>query len=202
MMLWPDPKPTIRAKLAAPIVAEPLTLDEGKLRAGLDWIDGDPRDALMNDFIAAARAQVEADTGIAVPEQSRDLLFDWIPAFVPWRDLPPQSTPLTSVTSVSAVDSTGTTTPLDAAAYTVTLTNDGLAITILTPPADVQRYVVRVVAGFAVDAIPPSLRQAVGLLTSHYATVGRDLTIVGTIVAPTPLGYAEAIRPWVIEVLT
>ena len=56
--------------LTVPPVLEPLTLTEAKLRAGLDWAPGDPRDALMTSFIQAARSQVERDTGIALLEQT------------------------------------------------------------------------------------------------------------------------------------
>ena len=186
--------PTIRATLAAPIDPEPLTLDEAKLRAGLDWTPGDARDALMLEFITAARQQVETDTGIAVPVQARDLFFDTLPSSIAWRDLPPQSSPLRSVTSITAINSAGVSTVLDPTAYTVAITNDALVLTILTTPADTQRWVVRIESGF--EPIPPSLLQAVGLLTAHYATVGRDLTIVGTTAAETPLGYCDAIAGW------
>jgi len=194
--------PRIRAELALPIdpAAEPLTLDQAKLLAGLDWAAGDPRDQMMQDFIAAARAQVEQDTNRALPSQARDLFFDALPATVAWHALPPQTVPLQTVTSVSAIDSQGVSTPLDPTAYAVTITNDGLTIAILTPPAaTAQRWVVRVQSGYVTP--PPSLLHAVGLLTAHYATAGRDLTIVGTIVATTPLGYTEAIAAHIVVML-
>jgi uncharacterized phiE125 gp8 family phage protein len=194
-MTWPTCPPTIHAVLAVPIAAEPLTLDEGKLRAGLDWIVGDPRDPLMLEFISAARQQVEQDTGIAVPVQLRDLFLDTLPIIIAWQDLPPQTMPLRNVESVTAIDSSGAATVLPPADYVATISNAGVTLSIVNPPADAQRWIVRVEAGF--DVIPPSLLQAVGLLTAHYATIGRDLTITGTIVAVTPLGYEEAIRPFV-----
>jgi uncharacterized phiE125 gp8 family phage protein len=192
----------VRGELAVPIApeAEPLTLDQAKLLAGLDWTVGDARDQMMQDFIAAARAQVEQDTNRALPSQARDLFFDALPATVAWHDLPPQTVPLQAVTSVSAVDSQGVLTPLDPTAYAVVITNTDLTISILTAPVGAQRWVVRVQSGYA--TLPPSLLHAVGLLTAHYATVGRDLTIVGTIVADTPLGYAAAIAAHVLVVLT
>jgi uncharacterized phiE125 gp8 family phage protein len=190
----------IRSMLALPIDPEPLTLDEGKLRAGLDWIAGDERDALMLGFISAARAQVEQDTGLAIPEQSRDLFFDALPTFIAWRALPSQSTPLQRITTVSWLDSAGTVMVLDPTAYTVTISNAGVTLTVAAPPADAQRWIVRIVAGF-VPPLPPSLLQAVGVLTGHYATVGRDVSIDERRIGLTPLGYAEAIRAWTIEVL-
>jgi hypothetical protein len=56
---------------------EPLTLEEAKLRAGLDWPAGDPRDALMDSFIKAARQKVEQDTGLALAEQTRLVPRGW-----------------------------------------------------------------------------------------------------------------------------
>lgn len=190
----------IRAALALPIAAEPLTLDEGKLRANLDWTVGDPRDALMLEFISAARQQVEQDTGIAVPEQTRDLYFDALPTgLIPWHALPPQTAPVVDVVALSWADAAGVITALAPADYTVTQTNDGLTITVAAPPAEAVRWILRVVSGF--DPIPPSLLHAVGLLTAHYATVGRDATIVGTIVAATPFGYLEAVRAFALVAL-
>ena len=197
---YPPPRPSVRSLLAVPITKEPLTLDEAKLRAGLDWVPGDPRDDLMLGFIEAARQQVEQDTGLAVPDQERDLFFDMLPAAIAWRDLPPQSTPLRSVSTISYLDDQGVVQVLDPSAYSVVIGNDCLLITLITPPAVAQRWIVRIAAGFL--TIPPSLLQAIGLLTAHYATVGRDLTTSGaTAVLPTPLGYEDAIRAFVIVVL-
>jgi uncharacterized phiE125 gp8 family phage protein len=195
----PTPRPIIRSVLAQPIAAEPLTLDEGKLRAGLDWTAGDPRDELMLGFISAARQQVEQDTGLALPVQTRDLFCDVLPSAVPWRQLPAQSSPLTAVTTVTAVDSLGAQTVLDPTAYTVTITNDTFTLAVPTPPADTQRWIVRITSGF--PTLPPSLLQAVGLLTGHYATVGRDLSIDERRIGLTPLGYTDTIRAWIVEVL-
>src|SRR3954462_15905819 len=54
---------------------EPLTLAQAKLRAGLDRGTGDPRDDQMNSFIAATRAKVELDTGLALLTQTRAIPF-------------------------------------------------------------------------------------------------------------------------------
>ena len=62
--------------------SEPLTIAEGKLRAGLDWADGDARDNLMTTWIKAAREKVEHDTGLALLEQTRDVVFDAMPGDV------------------------------------------------------------------------------------------------------------------------
>src|SRR6187399_1106380 len=78
-------------------IFEPLTLDEAKLRAGLDWPSGDPRDALMESFIRSARQKVEADTGLALLRQTRSVVItaaagDVIP-------MPPYTIPTVSITA-------------------------------------------------------------------------------------------------------
>jgi uncharacterized phiE125 gp8 family phage protein len=217
---WPEPpppsvvwigapavQPLIRSVLALPIATEPLTLDDGKLRAGLDWPAGDPRDQLMLGFISAARQQVEADTALAVAEQTRDLLFDTLPSeLVEWRELPSQSSPLTSVTALSWADSNGVIIALDPTAYTITISNAGLLISVPLPPASAVRWILRIVAGFGgatpAQTIPPALLQAVGLLTAHYATLGRDLATIerGTLDI-IPQGYDALISAYRPETL-
>jgi uncharacterized phiE125 gp8 family phage protein len=88
--------------LIEPPTAEPITLDEAKLRAGLDWPTTeppDPRDQLMHDHIAAARSQVERDTGLALLTQTRDLYFAPV-AVGDMVRLPSQSIPLQAIVSV------------------------------------------------------------------------------------------------------
>jgi uncharacterized phiE125 gp8 family phage protein len=164
----------------------------GKLRAGLDWLAGDARDALMAGFIAAATAKVQHDTGVALGEQTHDVFFDALPSgwsTLPWR-------PVTSLVSVGAIDAAGVVTPLDVGAFVL----DGSSET--PQPARIfsaalDRVVCRIVCGWDDNAdIPPLLVHAVGLLTAHYATAGRDLVQVGTIVATMPLGYDELIAPF------
>src|SRR5436190_19232784 len=91
--------------LVTPPSVEPLTLDDAKLRANLDWVAGDPRDALMSGFIAAARSKVEQDTGLALLTQTRDVYLDAVQGRT--IDLPSQSRPLQSVASVKSIDTAG-----------------------------------------------------------------------------------------------
>lgn len=189
--------------LVTPPAIEPLTLVEAKLRAGLDWLAGDPRDALMNGFIAAARAKVEADTGLALLTQTRDVYFDALTTRT--IALPAQSMPLQSVTSIKSTDTAGVVNTLDPATYVVDLASGriGLALGAMWPSdlRPFQPYVLRLVAGWTSAALllaaAPLLVHAVGLLVAHYATVGRDVTTVGTIIATTPYGYEDAISGYV-----
>lgn len=176
---------------------EPLTLAQGKLRAGLDWTDGDARDALMSGFIAAARAKVEQDTGLALLSQTRDVYFDAI--YGSSLTLPSQSMPLQSVTYIKSTDTSDVVNTLATDQYVVDLVSGRIGLSLSGSwPTDVrpfQPYVMRIVSGYpTIAAIPPLLIHAVGLLTAHYATLGRDLASINP-AEEVPYGYADAIAP-------
>jgi uncharacterized phiE125 gp8 family phage protein len=172
---------------------EPLTVTEAKLRAALDWPDGDPRDDLMRGFIATARRKVETDGELALLTQTRVLQYDAVPAVL---QLPVR--PLQQVVAVTVTHTDGLAEVLPSTAYTVDLLGGRVAFT--TWPTDLrafQAWMIEVVAGWtAPAALPPELTHLVGLMTAHTATIGRDLTTVGTIIATTPYGYDELIAPW------
>jgi hypothetical protein len=141
---------------------EPLTLEEGKLRAGFDWVVGDPREPLMQDFIAAARSQVEKDTCLALLTQVRDVY---------WKA--PTSPALLALSQMYPLQAVLGDRPSAIAGVTIT----------------------RIVSGFpSIDRIPPGLLQGVGLLTAHWATLGRDLATIDR-VAEVPMAYHDAIGP-------
>jgi uncharacterized phiE125 gp8 family phage protein len=168
---------------------EPLTLDEGKLRAGLDWAADDARDDLMKSFIAAARSQVEHDTGLALPMQTRDVTYTDAAIAASWLPLPVQAWPVQSVTAPDGR-------VLDASVFTADPSKRALQFS--TPMGVAGTW--RIIAGWpTVDALKaeaPLLVHAVGLLTAHYATLGRDLASEGHIVNAIPMGYDEAIAPY------
>lgn len=184
------------------IPIEPLTLTEGKLRAAVDWVAGDPRDALMTAFITAARSKVEQDTGLALLSQTRDVYVDAIPG--PVFNLPALSKPLQAVISVSSIDTAGAVHVLDASNYVVDYASARLGLsTAGIWPTDLrpfQPYVIRIVSGWpsvaSLKAEAPLLMHAVGLLTAHYATLGRDLASSDPTSA-VPQGYEDAISSYV-----
>jgi len=190
--------PPVSSVLVEAPSEEPLTLAQAKLRAGLDWATGDPRDELMNAWIAAARQKVEMDTGLALITQTRAITFY---ESVAWPDgcgvvpLPMQSLPLQSLT-----DPDGN--PFEPARY---VTGYAQRMPVLRFASGFESGTWMAVTGWldaaALLAEAPSLVQAVGLLVAHYATVGRDLAIVGTIVATTPQGYQESIDPFCLVTL-
>src|SRR5262245_25556998 len=184
-----------------PPTVEPLTLAQGKLRAGLDWSSGDPRDDLMLGFIAAARAYLEADASLALLPQTRAIYFDALPPVVELL-----VRPLTVVT-VAAILTDGSESPLDTSLYAVDLVGARVAFSSGVVPTvagqrTFQPWVITIVAGYDdVDALPADLVHAVGILTAHYATTGRDLVWLGHMVAEVPFGYEELIAPWRPQVL-
>jgi len=179
---WAQPSALASVLVEAP-TEEPLTLADGKLRAGLDWPVGDPRDDLMTGFIAAARSQVEQDTGLALLTQTRDItLYTTITSGI--FPLPLQALPVQSVTTPTGIR-------IDAASWSDWWT---------TMPAPIAPGTWRIVAGWpsaaALKAEVPLLVQAVGLLTAHYATFGRDLASDARHVEKLPMGYDECIAPY------
>ena len=183
--------PVISALKVAP-TEEPLSLAQAKLRAGLDWPDGDPRDDLMKAFIAAARAKVELDTGLALLTQTRAITFiapvSWWSSDGGVVPLPMQSLPLQSLTDP------------DGNPYTRFVSGYDQRLAAVRFWDEFQSGTWLAVSGWpdaaTLLAEAPLLVQAVGLLVAHYATVGRDLAIVGTIVATTPQGYDDYIDPY------
>ena len=179
---------------------EPLTITQGKLRAGLDWVDGDPRDALMRGFIAAARAKLEHDTGIALLLKTYDVFFDALPRdrtpiALPWR-------PVQVLDSFASLDSLGMVQTLDVSNYVLDPGSEQptparvARSTTGAWPTDLrsfQPYVLRIVVGWSsIAQIPPPLIEAVGILVAHAATSGRDRFTAAALRDE----YAETIAPY------
>jgi len=182
--------------LAVPPTEEPITAAEAKLRAGLDWPTTDPREALMAQYIAAARNLVERETGLALLTQTREIYFCPYDPTAP-IPLPPQSTPLQSFT-VDAWTPVAFPVPIGMARPVLgmmPMTTDWLL------PAGTVGAKLTVVAGWpSVDALKaeaPTLIHAVGLLVAHMLTLGKDLAITGAVAAisETPQGFEDCIAP-------
>jgi uncharacterized phiE125 gp8 family phage protein len=182
---------------------EPLTVDQGKLRAGLGWAAGDPRDDLMAGFISAARQRVEHDTGLALLTQTRRVLFDLL--LSPLIVLPAQARPVQEVISIQTTDYYGNTTTIDPAQYVVDL-EDGR---IFFKPGGGIYWGLRPFQGWQIDLVAgrvdvadltardPALIQAVGLLVAHSATLGRDIASVGLRIIEIPEGYLRLLEAYV-----
>jgi hypothetical protein len=197
---WAQPRACYRQLVTLP-AEEPLTVDEAKLRAAMSWAvttPPDPRDQLLTDFITAARAKVENDTGLALLTQVHDLyILDNVYAI----PLPMLCTPTQSVEDV-----TPTVTLYDASAPPPCVPPwpgwgwyDGCWY---IPSVYAAGTVLRVTAGWEtvadLKAQAPGLYHAVGLLVAHYATLGRDLAITGAVasVNTVPETYEDTIQPY------
>jgi uncharacterized phiE125 gp8 family phage protein len=179
------------ARIVTPPAVEPITpaelLDRARL-AGSD-AEGSP---LLTDYIAAARAQVEQDTGCALLTQTIAVAFDGVPTTLPWP-------PLQAVTSATSIDAAGVAQPIDPATYRLdTLSLPARLLWTVVPSGPVT---LELTVGWTPETLPPPLKQAVGLLATHYLTYGRDRVAVGVSVAEMPAGYDEAIAPYTLVVL-
>lgn len=170
-----------------------FTLEEAKLRAGLDWAAGDPRDQLMMDFVAAATQKVELDTGLALTTQIRDVFYTVpVDGIVP---LPGQCTPTQALEEIAT-----TRRNLHARFLRLQRTNLSMPERLLMEVG--SSGTVRVTAGWpskeALKAEAPLLYQAVGLLIGHFAVLNRDLAITGAVASVNiiPEGYEAAISPY------
>jgi uncharacterized phiE125 gp8 family phage protein len=179
------------ARVVTPPIVEPITPAELIERARMQGTDAESS-ALLADYIAAARAQVEQDTGCALLSQTIAISVDGVPTVLPWP-------PLQAVATASYLDAAGVSQPMDPATYRVdTLSFPARIWFSVTPAGPVT---LELLVGWTQQTLPPPLKQAVGLLATHYLTLGRDRVVIGTAVEDMPAGYAEAIRPYTLEVL-
>jgi hypothetical protein len=184
---WSQPLACHSELVQAPTI-ELFTIEEAKLRAGLSWLPGDPRDALMQDHILAAQQKVEQDTGLALTTQVRDVYFE-VPTdgMVP---LPSQCTPVQTIEERTVPVGTGHIVRRRLAVGSQALVTAGYC------------GIVRVTAGWTSKETfkneVPLLYQAVGLMIAHFATLGRDLAITGAVASVNviPEGYEAAIQPY------
>lgn len=172
----------VTSTLLEPPTDEPLTLTEAKLRAGLDWTAGDPRDGLMTAMIAAARAKVEADTSLALLTQTRRITISVdAGAVIP---IPAQAMPCQSITPEDAPSARAVIHWLRTGAWSFPAAVTGSWIVVSGWPSPA-----------ALLAEAPLLVHAVGLLVAHLATLGRDLASIDEPYL-NPLGYEDAIAPF------
>lgn len=178
--------------LVTDVVEEPVSLDEQKAHLRLD-IDDD--DAYIAGCVTAARKWVEGQTRRAIMPQTWDYIIDYnwpVKGGISQIDLP--LNPVTSVTSITYIDTSGSEQTLDSANYTVAARTHGSFIVAaynVTWPS--VRWVpaaitVRFVAGDA-DEIPQELHRAVMILAGHYYEV-RETAI------ETPAAVEALISPY------
>jgi uncharacterized phiE125 gp8 family phage protein len=197
---WRQPT-SVYSVLVTPPTEEPITNEEAKLRAGVDWsAETDPREALVGPFIRAARTMVEQETGLALLTQARDIYFWPYDATCP-LPLPMQATPLQEIVEIAEWEPSLEATPLMTAAVRPLSYVAPRAVS-WTPTTTTQVGArMRIISGWespaALAIAAPLLVHAVGLLAAHYLTLGRDLAITGAVAAisSTPEGYEACIAP-------
>jgi uncharacterized phiE125 gp8 family phage protein len=197
-LIAPWSQPSTVTRLITPPTEEPLTVEELKLRASMAYpttVPPDPRDAMLEDFIRSARAKVELDTGLALLTQVREVTFGDVSGYT-MVPLPANCVPVISIDDVTPlrvirllrkhmleyIPGTGRAT---VSAVAVIASGTVLRVTCGWPT----------LAELKVEA--PLLHQAVGLLATHYATLGRDLAITGAVASinVVPEGYEALIAP-------
>lgn len=190
--------------LITPPTSEPLTVAEFKSHSRID-ISTD--DALVGIYIKAARQAAENWTRRAFVTQTWDYTLPDFPLDA--IELPIQ--PVQSVTSVTYLDSTGTSTSLvtgspQAANYDVT--TDGSRALIFPKYGDTwpttrphgNTVTVRFVAGYSVTAspvtLPWDLKQAVYLLAAHFYE-NREPVVVGQVaISELPMAVEALLSPY------
>jgi len=174
--------------------SEPITLTEAKahLRVETDFTEDD---AIIGTFISAARESCEARTGRQLVTATYALRLGGFPC---GDSIELPKPPLVSVTSITYVDTDGTTQTLSTDVYEVDpYTTPGrvvLKYAQVWPVTRSQRNAVTIafVAGYEpteedVSTVPTLLRQGMLMRIAHWYE-NREETITGTIIASVPSG--------------
>jgi uncharacterized phiE125 gp8 family phage protein len=167
--------------------AVPL-LTPAQLEAAARIVPGNEEAALEPGYIAAATEYVQRRTGYAIATQTilaQCAALPSGPIALPWP-------PLQAVTSIKGGDGVA----IDPSLYVVDSTSRPGTVTFPAAPAVAGPYTFELIVGFGDPTqVPPLYLHVVQLLAVHLLTAGRDLAIVGTIVAETPFGFEDLIQP-------
>ncbi|MCA3255076.1 MAG: phage head-tail connector protein [Alphaproteobacteria bacterium] len=171
-----------------------------------DWLREEPaQDAQIDEVLRAAAGQVEADVALYLTPVTATLRVD---GFGDLRQLELLRGPVTEITAVKYLDSSGVEQTLSTDLYRVVPSGERaflqLAHDAEWPSTAEAADAVRISAslGFADwNAVPFGLRQAVKLLLANW-WMNREAVNVGNITSELPLGYDRAIAPfrrWVVS---
>ena len=177
---------------------EPITTVEAKLHLRVDHGD---EDAYIDTLVAAARQYIELVTRRSLVNTTFTLKLDAYPT-----EIRPPRSPLSSVTSITYVDTDGNTQTEASSVYNVdTDTEPGrISLAFNQSWSDTREQnnavVVTFVAGYGAAAsnIPAALREVVKMLTAHYYEF-RQPVISGTIATKIPMHIESLI--WMHRVL-
>ncbi|MGE0213495.1 MAG: head-tail connector protein [Parvibaculaceae bacterium] len=179
--------------LIDPPVAEPVTLAEAKVFLRLD---GSEEDALVDRLIAAARAHVERETGLALLTQR------WTQTLDRWPDdaVPLGIWPVSAVEQVAVKDALGSPAEVDAESYVADLA--GRPARLLRPGGwpepglEMGGIAITFEAGFGDerDDVPADLRQALLMLVAHWFE--RRTGLEEALREKSPPAVAALVRPF------
>ena len=160
----------LQEETSVPLSALPMAAFRAHLRLGSGFGEDTLQDEVLESFLRAAIATIEARTGKAL------IARDFVLTLEAWKSSQAQPlpvAPVASVTGVKLVDANGVDTALAATAYRLVedasaprLVARGAALPTLASGNSAE---VSFVAGYGGwDAVPADLAQAVMLLASHY----------------------------------
>lgn len=183
--------------LSSAPATEPVTTAELKSHLRVDSTD---EDTLIASLGTAARQYVEEQTRRALVTQTWVLKLDEFPESDGEILLP--RPPLVSVSSVTYVDTAGSTQTLSSSVYSVDTTDTPGRITLAYdqtwPTVRDQRNAITVtyVAGYgAASAVPDALKAAIKLLVGHWFT-NREGVVTGTIATEIPMAVDALLAPY------
>lgn len=146
--------------------SEPVTLEEAKLQC---CIDGNDKDALITNLIAAAREYCEAYQNRAYITQTIEMVLDGWPGF----PLSIPRPPLASVTSIKYYGTDNTEYTLDAAKYFVDTNSEpgriclahGVSLPTVTL-REISSVKITYIAG--ASTVSKKVKQAINMLVAHW----------------------------------
>ena len=180
------------ARVTTAPVQEPVSLSEMKAHLRVDHGHEDGR---ILQLIEAAREMVEADAEVSLCPQTLTIYMDCFPCW----EIPLRRPPVNSITSISYVDSDGTTQTLASTEYRFDPYGKPARLTpaygeVWPVTRDVTNAVTIVAAAghSSVSAVPALAKQAIKLLVAHWYE-NPEAILVGSISKELELSYRAII---------
>jgi len=180
-----------------PLSALPVAQFKDHLRLGSGFSDDGVQDAVLESYLRAALAAIEARTGKILIER----MFSW--RLTAWRDVRRQPLPVAPVNAVDAVtllDMQGQETEVDADGWYLepdmqrpSLQPSGASLPALPPGGSVR---IGMLAGFGPEwsDLPADLAQAVMLLAAHFYEFRHDVSHLSPAMPHGVLALTEGYR--------
>lgn len=179
-------------KLITAASAEPITLAQLKAQVRQDTTDDD---AVLTLAIAAARAKAENYTGTAIISQTWEQTLDEFPE----AEIELLKPPVTSITSLSYVDTTGATQVISSGNYTLdAATFPGWVLPAYGTEWPATRdqanaVAIRYTTGYVdANAVPADMRAWL-LLTAAFIYAQREVMVLGGKVAEIPARFVDSL---------